>query len=102
LCSDVIFFKRLDVSFYFYYEDFMTEQGILKGYANKAFQRHLEALWQGDEYCFVSNMDDALWPLSEYDRVRYGTTICDPEFKWIILRDQDAVNQYTNLLKQLP
>jgi CheY-like chemotaxis protein len=86
---------------YFYYQDFMTEQGILKGYANKAFQRHLETLWQGDGYCLVSDMDDALWPLSEYDRVRYGTTICPIEFKWIILRDQDAVNQYANILNQL-
>lgn len=96
LCNDVID-QYLSILI-FTQDEFMTDHGILKGYVNKAFKKHLESVWIGDGYCCVSDMDSALWPLSEYDRTRYGTTICPSEMKWLILRDQDAVNQYVNIL----
>lgn len=97
LCNDV---KDQYLSYLlFTYQDFMGT-AIVKGYCNKAFQKHLEASWQGEGLLCTQNLEDCLWPISETDRNKFGS-ICDPGNVFIILRDQDAVIQYTNILNQL-
>ncbi|NDB86941.1 MAG: hypothetical protein EB127_30275, partial [Alphaproteobacteria bacterium] len=83
----------------FTYHDFMGT-AIVRGYCNKAFQKHLEASWQGDGLLCTQSLEDCLWPISETDRNKFGS-ICDPGNVFVILRDQDAVIQYTNILNQL-
>ncbi len=97
LCNDIKdqYFSYL----IFTYHDFMGT-AIVKGYCNKAFQKHLEASWQGDGLLCTQNLEDCLWPISETDRNKFGS-ICDPGNVFIILKDQDAVIQYANILNQL-